>query len=78
PLGDGEGMLGLHPLEGEFWIVVIGRIVHHALDLGKIGTTFSHGCIRMTNWDAEDLAAMVKPGTKVDFKDETAQDGQAQ
>ncbi|MDX8447957.1 hypothetical protein [Mesorhizobium captivum] len=30
------------------------------------------------NRDAEDLAAMVRPGTKVDFKDETAQDGQAQ
>jgi lipoprotein-anchoring transpeptidase ErfK/SrfK len=52
--------------------------IHGTPDPGKIGTTFSHGCIRLTNWDAEDLAAMVKPGTKVDFKDETAQDGQAQ
>ncbi|RUX26408.1 murein L,D-transpeptidase [Mesorhizobium sp. M2A.F.Ca.ET.042.01.1.1] len=52
--------------------------IHGTPDPGKIGTTYSHGCIRMTNWDAEDLAAMVKPGTKVDFKDETAQDGQAQ
>jgi len=52
--------------------------IHGTPDPGKIGTTFSHGCIRLTNWDAEDLAAMVKPGTRVDFKDETAQDGQAQ
>ncbi|WP_027165732.1 L,D-transpeptidase [Mesorhizobium sp. WSM3224] len=52
--------------------------IHGTPDPGKIGTTFSHGCIRLTNWDAEDLAGMVKPGTKVDFKDETAQDGQAQ
>ncbi|RWD60517.1 MAG: L,D-transpeptidase [Mesorhizobium sp.] len=52
--------------------------IHGTPDPGKIGTTFSHGCIRLTNWDAEDLAAMVKPGTKVDFKDETAQDGQSQ
>ncbi|RRH95999.1 L,D-transpeptidase [Mesorhizobium tamadayense] len=52
--------------------------IHGTPDPGKIGTTFSHGCIRLTNWDAEDLAAMVKPGTKVAFKDETAQDGQAQ
>ncbi|WP_217577778.1 L,D-transpeptidase [Mesorhizobium sp. GbtcB19] len=52
--------------------------IHGTPDPGKIGTTFSHGCIRLTNWDAEDLAVMVKPGTKVDFKDETAQDGQAQ
>ncbi|MDG4876940.1 L,D-transpeptidase [Mesorhizobium sp. WSM4935] len=51
--------------------------IHGTPDPGKIGTTFSHGCIRMTNWDAEDLAAMVKPGTKVDFKDEAAQEGQA-
>ncbi|WFP74993.1 L,D-transpeptidase [Mesorhizobium sp. WSM4906] len=52
--------------------------IHGSPDPGKIGATYSHGCIRLTNWDAEDLAAMVKPGTKVDFKDETAQDGQAQ
>ncbi|TPO12105.1 L,D-transpeptidase [Mesorhizobium sp. B1-1-5] len=52
--------------------------IHGTPDPGKIGTTFSHGCIRLTNWDAEALAAMVKPGTKVDFKDETAQDGQVQ
>ncbi|RWE16146.1 MAG: L,D-transpeptidase [Mesorhizobium sp.] len=52
--------------------------IHGTPHPGKIGTTFSHGCIRLTNWDAEDLAAMVKPGTKVDFKDETAQEGQSQ
>ncbi|TPI41907.1 murein L,D-transpeptidase [Mesorhizobium sp. B3-1-9] len=52
--------------------------IHGTPDPSKIGTTFSHGCIRLTNWDAEDLAAMVKPGTKVDFEQETAQDGQAQ
>ena len=27
----------------------------------------SHGCIRLTNWDALDLAAMVHRGTIVDF-----------
>ncbi|SFO66439.1 Lipoprotein-anchoring transpeptidase ErfK/SrfK [Mesorhizobium sp. NFR06] len=48
--------------------------IHGTPDPGKIGTTFSHGCIRLTNWDAEDLAAMVKPGTKIDFKDGTAED----
>ncbi|TPI37421.1 murein L,D-transpeptidase [Mesorhizobium sp. B3-1-6] len=52
--------------------------IHGTPDPSKIGTTFSHGCIRLTNWDAEDLAAMVKPGTKVDFEQETAQDGQGQ
>lgn len=46
--------------------------IHGTPEPGKIGTTFSHGCIRLTNWDAEDLAAIVKKGTKVDFKDGTA------
>ncbi|MGB3744753.1 MAG: L,D-transpeptidase [Xanthobacteraceae bacterium] len=33
----------------------------------KIGKTESHGCIRLTNWDALDLAGMVHRGTVVDF-----------
>jgi lipoprotein-anchoring transpeptidase ErfK/SrfK len=33
----------------------------------KIGKTESHGCIRLTNWDALDLAGMVQRGTVVDF-----------
>ncbi|MFL5012607.1 L,D-transpeptidase family protein [Rhizobium sp.] len=32
--------------------------------IDKIG---SHGCVRLTNWDAEELAGMVKPGVFVDF-----------
>ncbi|TIT51849.1 MAG: L,D-transpeptidase, partial [Mesorhizobium sp.] len=39
---------------------------------GKIGKTFSHGCIRLTNWDAEDLALEVHKGTRVVFTGETA------
>jgi lipoprotein-anchoring transpeptidase ErfK/SrfK len=27
----------------------------------------SHGCIRMTNWDARELAGMVEQGTVVEF-----------
>ncbi|MGX5839889.1 L,D-transpeptidase family protein [Mesorhizobium sp. ArgA1] len=46
--------------------------IHGTPEPGKIGTTFSHGCIRLTNWDAEDLASMVQKGTKVNFKDEVA------
>jgi lipoprotein-anchoring transpeptidase ErfK/SrfK len=37
--------------------------IHGTPDPGKIGYTQSHGCIRLTNWDASKLAAMVKPGT---------------
>nr|WP_243395722.1 L,D-transpeptidase family protein [Sphingomonas oleivorans] len=33
-----------------------------------IGRTESHGCIRLTNWDAARLALMVKPGTPALFR----------
>jgi len=36
----------------------------------NIGKTESHGCIRLRDWDAVDLAAMVRPGTAVKFEDE--------
>ncbi|TIX67423.1 MAG: L,D-transpeptidase, partial [Mesorhizobium sp.] len=49
--------------------------IHGTPEPGKIGLTFSHGCIRLTNWDAEDLAAMVRKSTKVSFKDEMANAG---
>ena len=32
-----------------------------------IGKTASHGCVRMTNWDAALLASAVKPGVVVRF-----------
>jgi lipoprotein-anchoring transpeptidase ErfK/SrfK len=37
----------------------------------EIGKTQSHGCIRLTNWDAVDLAKRVRRGTPVAFLDET-------
>lgn len=33
-----------------------------------IGRAQSHGCVRLTNWDAARLAQMVSPGTKVVFQ----------
>jgi lipoprotein-anchoring transpeptidase ErfK/SrfK len=35
----------------------------------SIGRTQSHGCVRLTNWDALRLASLVKPGTPVVFKE---------
>jgi lipoprotein-anchoring transpeptidase ErfK/SrfK len=35
----------------------------------RIGKTESHGCVRLTNWDALDLAALVRKGTPVSFID---------
>jgi lipoprotein-anchoring transpeptidase ErfK/SrfK len=37
--------------------------IHGTPEPGKVGHTTSHGCIRLTNWDAAELAAMVRPGT---------------
>ncbi len=42
--------------------------IHGSPDPDKIGKTASHGCVRLTNWDAEALAAGVKPGVKVTFE----------
>jgi lipoprotein-anchoring transpeptidase ErfK/SrfK len=41
--------------------------IHGTPDPDKIGKTASHGCVRLTNWDAEELAKLVKPGIKVSF-----------
>jgi len=37
--------------------------IHGTPEPEKIGRTESHGCIRLTNWDAAKLAQMVRPGT---------------
>jgi lipoprotein-anchoring transpeptidase ErfK/SrfK len=37
--------------------------IHGTPDASRIGYAQSHGCIRLTNWDAAELAKLVKPGT---------------
>ena len=41
--------------------------IHGTPEPSVIGRTQSHGCVRLTNWDALRLAGMVKPGTRVVF-----------
>ncbi|WP_172125760.1 MULTISPECIES: L,D-transpeptidase [unclassified Devosia] len=41
--------------------------IHGTPEPSMIDKTGSHGCIRLTNWDAEELAAMIAPGVTVDF-----------
>ena len=41
--------------------------IHGTPDPSKIGKTASNRCVRLTNWDAEQLAAGVKPGVVVRF-----------
>ena len=41
--------------------------LHGTPEPGTVGHTSSHGCVRLTNWDALKLAAIVGKGTKVEF-----------
>ena len=43
--------------------------IHGTPDPEKVGKTESHGCIRLTNWDARDLASHTAKGAKVEFLD---------
>ena len=54
---------------GLVWIALSakGYGIHGTPEPDKIGKTQSHGCIRLTNWDALALAKLVRKGTPVDF-----------
>ncbi len=43
--------------------------IHGTPDPGEIGHSQSHGCVRMTNWDATRVADLVKDGTPVVFEE---------
>jgi lipoprotein-anchoring transpeptidase ErfK/SrfK len=55
---------------GVVWIAL--NLEHYGLhgtpEPGRVGHAESHGCVRLTNWDAARLAALVKPGTPVQFR----------
>lgn len=42
--------------------------LHGTPEPGQIGKSESHGCVRLTNWDAARLASLVGPGTVVIFE----------
>ena len=54
---------------GVVWIGLTGEGygIHGTPEPGKVGKTQSHGCVRLTNWDALQLASGVSKGTSVDF-----------
>lgn len=54
---------------GTVWIALSKPTygIHGTPEPSKIGKTNSHGCIRLTNWDATELAKMVRPGVIVEF-----------
>jgi lipoprotein-anchoring transpeptidase ErfK/SrfK len=55
---------------GVVWIDV--NIEHYGIhgtpEPSRIGRTESHGCVRLTNWDAAKLASLVAAGSPVIFK----------
>ncbi|GAA4003527.1 L,D-transpeptidase [Sphingomonas humi] len=55
---------------GGTWIDLTkeGYGIHGSPDPRLIGKTASHGCVRLTNWDAAELGKAVKQGTAVVFE----------
>lgn len=54
---------------GSVWIALDKPTygIHGTPDPSKIGKTESHGCVRLTNWDAQELAKLVSAGVMVEF-----------
>jgi len=52
-----------------------GYGIHGTPEPSKVGKTQSHGCVRLTNWDALLLASGVSKGTSVDFIGEQKRTG---
>lgn len=67
---------------GSVWIGLSGEGygIHGTPDPSKISKTASHGCIRLTNWDALRVASAVARGIPVDFSgnEETARRSRAE
>src|SRR5882672_12413760 len=56
---------------GTIWINLSaeGYGIHGTPLPGKVSKAESHGCVRLTNWDAEHVADRVAKGTQVAFID---------
>ncbi len=54
---------------GETWIALTVPTygIHGSPEPATIGKHQSHGCVRLTNWDAKELGKAVKKGVKVQF-----------
>ncbi len=54
---------------GTVWIALSKPTygIHGTPEPSKIGKTESNGCVRLANWDAQELAKMVKAGVTVEF-----------
>ena len=45
--------------------------MHGTPDPDSIGYASSHGCVRLANWDAEEVSHRISEGTMVSFVDPT-------
>jgi lipoprotein-anchoring transpeptidase ErfK/SrfK len=43
--------------------------IHGTAEPAEVDKNWSHGCVRLTNWDAQELAHLVREGTVVEFLD---------
>jgi lipoprotein-anchoring transpeptidase ErfK/SrfK len=59
---------------GTVWINLSGEGygIHGTPYPGKVSKAESHGCVRLTNWDAERVAGKLSKGTPVIFVDDPA------
>jgi lipoprotein-anchoring transpeptidase ErfK/SrfK len=56
---------------GLVWIALNEKSygIHGTSEPSRVGKVDSHGCVRLTNWDALALAKVVRKGTVVEFVD---------
>ncbi|GAU84209.1 L,D-transpeptidase [Bosea sp. BIWAKO-01] len=56
---------------GTIWIALSEPTfgIHGTPEPSQVSKTTSHGCVRLTNWDAEELGDLVRPGVPVQFLD---------
>ena len=64
---------------GVYWIGLSaeGYGIHGTPNPGKISKSESHGCVRLTNWDAAWLGGTIKKGTPVEFVEGTSNERNA-
>lgn len=56
---------------GSKWIDLSAETygIHGTPDPEKVGKAYSNGCVRLTNWDVEELSEIVRKGTPVIFQE---------
>src|SRR5437016_6823063 len=59
---------------GTYWIGLSaeGYGIHGTANPSKVSKAESHGCVRLTNWDIDKLAKLLKKGTEVAFMERSA------